>query len=176
MTPTQGQKKSTNRDRSKSNPIVSDLRKVIDEVGEDRVLALLAHHEPERFDRTILVRFSGMSIRLCARCTGIYLGILSTVVLFLFGLRLPQTAEVVVAAFFPLPAMLDWSLDRYGIWKGANSSRLISGLMVGVSYVTLWARLFRDPLDAVVWSTAIFYVALAVLVLATAGTEKGASG
>lgn len=176
MMPTQGQKKSTNRDRSKSFPIIRDLRKVIDEVGEERVLALLAHHEPERFDRTILIRFSGKSIRLCTRCTGIYFGILVTVILLLSGFHLPQTAEVVVAAVFPLPAMSDWSLDRYGIWKGTNSIRFISGFMMGASYAALWARLFRDPFDVVVWSTAAVYIAIAGLVLATAGKGKGASG
>lgn len=146
-------------------PIFSGLKRVIDEVGEDRVYALIAHHEPEKFYKTLEFKIFNKSIRLCTRCTGIYLGIISTILLFLFAVNIPHSFQLVIIFAFPIPAMIDWGLDKYNLWKGSNATRFLSGLMLGVCYIFLWARLIQNPLDIIVWSVAVVYSAIAGVIL-----------
>ncbi|VVB89644.1 Uncharacterised protein [uncultured archaeon] len=150
-----------------SIPIFSDLKKVIDEVGEDRFLALIAHHEPDQFYKTIQFRIFKKSVRLCTRCTGIYLGIIATIILFLFTINIPHIFQLVIIFVFPIPAMLDWGLDKYNLRKGSNTTRFVSGFMLGICYIFLWARFIRNPLDVVVWSVAVVYSAIAGVILYT---------
>lgn len=140
---------------------------MIDEVGEDRVLALIAHHEPEKFYKTIEFRIFNKSIRLCTRCTGIYLGIIATILLFLFAVNIPHIFQLLIIFAFPVPAMIDWGLDKYNLWKGSNTTRFVSGFMLGICYIFLWARFIQDPLDITVWSVAVVYSAIAGVILYT---------
>jgi uncharacterized membrane protein len=145
--------------------IFSNLKRVIDEVGEDRVLALIAHHEPDQFYKTIKFSIFNKNIRLCTRCTGIYLGIITTVLYLLLSLTTPEILIFVIIFTFPIPAMLDWGLDKYGVWKGNNATRFVSGFMLGICYIFLWMRFIRNPFDIAVWSVAIFYVIIVSFVL-----------
>jgi len=154
-------------DTEKSIPIFSHLKRVIDEVGEDRVIALIAHHEPDQFYKTIEFKIFNKSIRLCTRCTGIYLGIIATILLFLSAINIPYIFQFVIIFAFPVPAMLDWGLDKYDLWKGSNTTRFISGFMLGVCYIFLWARFIQNPLDIVVWSVAAVYSAIVGIILYT---------
>lgn len=145
--------------------IFSNLRRVIDEVGEDRVLALIAHHEPEQFYKTIKFSLFNKNIRLCTRCTGIYIGIITTILYLLFSL---STLEILMSGIiytFPIPAMLDWGLEKYGIYKGNNATRFVSGFMLGICYVFLWTKFIQNPFDIEVWLIAIVYVIIAYFVL-----------
>jgi uncharacterized membrane protein len=145
--------------------IFSNLKRVIDEVGEDRVLALIAHHEPEQFYKTIKFSLFNKNIRLCTRCTGIYLGIITTILYLLFSLSTPEILMPRIIYTFPIPAMLDWGLEKYGIYKGNNATRFVSGFMLGICYVFLWTKFIQNPFDIEVWLIAIFYVIIAYFVL-----------
>lgn len=151
----------------KSLPIFSELKKVIDEVGEDRVYALIAHHEPDQFHKTIRFRAFNKSIRLCTRCTGIYFGIIATVLFFLLKLNIPHIFQLIIIFTFPIPAVIDWGLDKYNLWGGNNATRFVSGFMLGICYIFLWARFIQNPLDIVVWSVAIVYATVVGFVLFT---------
>lgn len=145
--------------------IFSNLKRVIDEVGEDRVLALIAHHEPEQFYKTIKFSLFNKNIRLCTRCTGIYLGIITTILYLLFSLSTPEILMSGIIYTFPIPAMLDWGLEKYGIYKGNNATRFVSGFMLGICYVFLWTKFIQNPFDIEVWLIAIVYVIIAYFVL-----------
>lgn len=151
-----------NNNSKTSFSIFSNLKRVIDEVGEDRVLELIAHHEPDQFYKTIKVSLFDKNIRLCTRCTGIYLGIITTI---LYLLTTPEILMSGIIYAFPIPAMLDWGLEKYCIYKGNNATRFVSGLMLGICYVFLWIKLIQNPFDIEVWLTAIVYVIMAYLVL-----------
>lgn len=145
--------------------LFSNLKRVIDEVGEDRVLALIAHHEPEQFYKTIKFSLFNKNIRLCTRCTGIYLGIITTILYLLFSLSTPEILMPGIIYTFPIPAMLDWGLEKYGIYKGNNATRFVSGFMLGICYVFLWTKFIQNPFDIEVWLIAIVYVIIAYFVL-----------
>lgn len=145
--------------------IFSNLKRVIDEVGEDRFYALLAHHEPDKFYKTIKFSLFNKNLRLCTRCTGIYLGIITIILYLLFLLTTPDILMSKIIYAFPIPAMLDWGLEKYSIWKGNNTIRFVSGFMLGICYVLLWAKFIKNPFDIEVWSIAIVYVIIAYFVL-----------
>lgn len=145
--------------------IFSNLKRVIDEVGEDRVLALIAHHEPDQFYKTIKFSLFNKNIRFCTRCTGIYFGIILTVLYLFFSLTTPEIFAFGIMYAFPIPAMLDWGLEKYSIWKGNNATRFVSGFMLGICYVFLWTKFMQNPFDIEVWSIAIVYVIIAYFVL-----------
>jgi len=149
----------------KSFSILSNLKRVINEVGEERVLALIAHHEPDQFYKTIKVSFFSKNIRLCTRCTGIYFGIIITVLYLLFSSANLEIFLVGIMYAFPIPAILDWGLEKYSAWKGNNATRFFSGFMLGICYVFLWTKFIQNPFDIELWSIAIFYVVIAYFVL-----------
>lgn len=158
--------------KKKSIPIFSDLKRVIDEVGKDRVLALIAHHEPAQFHQTLVFRIFNTSVRLCTRCTGIYLGIITTILLFLLAVNIPHILQLIIIFAFPMPAMIDWGLDKYNLWKGSNTTRFVSGFMLGICYIFLWARFIQNPLDIMVWSVAVVYSAIAGVIFYTYKRNK----
>ena len=143
--------------------IFSNLKKVINEVGEDRVLALIAHHEPDQFYKTLKFSVFNKNIRLCTRCTGIYLGIITTILYLLFSLTTPEILMSGIIYAFLIPAMFDWGLEKYGTYN--NATRFVSGFMLGICYVFLWTKFIKNPFDIEVWLTAIIYVIIAYFVL-----------
>ncbi len=145
--------------------IFSNLKGVIDEVGEDRFYALIAHHEPDQSYKTIKISFFKKNIRLCTRCTGIYFGIILTLLYLLLSLTIPYIIELVIIYAFPIPAIFDWGLEKYNLWKGNNATRFISGFMLGICYIFIWTRFIQNPLDIVVWAVAIVYVIIVCFVL-----------
>lgn len=140
---------------------------MIDEVGEDRFFALIAHHEPAQYHKTLRFQIFNTYIRLCTRCTGIYLGIIATILLFMLAVKIPNTFQLLIIFAFPIPAMIDWGLDKYNLWKGSNTTRFVSGFMLGICYIFLWARFIQNPLDIMVWSIAVVYSAIAGVILYT---------
>jgi len=145
--------------------IFSNLKRVIDEVGEERVLALIAHHEPDQFYKTIKFSIFNKNIRFCTRCIGIYFGIIISVLYLFFSLTTPEIFVFGIMFAFPIPAMLDWGLEKYSIWKGNNATRFVSGFMLGICYVFLWTKFIQNPFDIEVWSIAIVYVIIAYFIL-----------
>lgn len=154
-----------NNNSRTSFSILSNLKKVIDEVGEDRVLALIAHHEPEQFYKTIKISLFNKNIRLCTRCTGIYSGIIATILYLFYSVSTPEILMSGIIYAFPIPAMLDWGLGKYGIYKGNNVTRFVSGFMLGICYVFLWTKFIQNQFDIEIWLTAIFYVIIAYFVI-----------
>jgi uncharacterized membrane protein len=106
---------------------------------------LLSHHEPEDYDRTYAVRVFGRRERLCARCTGVYPGILAGLLAgFLEPGPLASTALLLVV---PLPALVDWTLTRFTPRAGHNLVRTATGLLLGYGYgLGLVALLLRGDL------------------------------
>ena len=151
------------------------IRRVIDEVGEDRFFALIAHHEPAQFHKTLRFRIFNTYIRLCTRCTGIYLGIITTILSFLLAINIPHILQLIIIFAFPIPAIIDWGLDKHNLWKGSNTTRFVSGFMLGICYIFLWARFIKNPLDIMVWSIAVVYSAIAGVILYTQEKLKNLS-
>lgn len=93
---------------------------------------LLSHHEPEDHYRTYVVELFGRRTRLCARCTGIYPGILTGLLAWAVGPGALTSIALVYA--LPLPALIEWAATRLTPRRGSNAVRTATGLLLGYAY------------------------------------------
>lgn len=93
---------------------------------------LLSHHEPAAWDRCYAPPIRGRRVRLCARCLGIYPGILLGVIAAML-FRMPVSHYVLVG-LLPLPALVDWTITTVTDRAGHNVVRTLTGLLLGVGY------------------------------------------
>jgi len=87
----------------------------------------LCHQNPER---TFIIR--GYYFPVCARCTGIYLGLYSTVTIYFllnFDITLPI---IVIAAIFLVPTSIDGLTQYYWSRESNNYLRLLTGIIAGI--------------------------------------------
>lgn len=92
---------------------------------------LLSHHEPTDYDRTYRALVSGRSVRLCARCSGVYPGILAGL---LAATATGWRPALVWILLLPLPALIDWTVTRFTDRSGYNAIRTATGFGLGVGY------------------------------------------
>lgn len=93
---------------------------------------LLSHHVPAEYHRCYAPEIRGRTIRLCARCTGIYPGIVAGLWAFFGAPLLPR--HWVLVALLPLPALIDWSVTAFTRRTGSNPGRTVTGLLLGYGY------------------------------------------
>ena len=95
---------------------------------------LLSHHMPERLHRTIRVGFRGKCIHFCARCTGIYPGILSVFVFSFFGFSFPAWSILPLLIVLPFPTAADWVTQSCKKRESRNLVRVVTGFLLGIGY------------------------------------------
>ncbi|MDJ1432455.1 DUF2085 domain-containing protein [Halostagnicola sp. A-GB9-2] len=105
---------------------------------------LLSHHHPSEWYRCYSPVIFGRRIHVCARCLGIYPGILAALVVSLFagGLAPSSTAALGIVLVFPLPALLDWTATTFTGRRGHNGVRTVTGFLLGYGYGVGLVRLF----------------------------------
>ncbi len=131
---------------------------------------LLAHHGAAQFDRCYTVEFDGRTIRICARCLGIYPGILLGILAFMFGP--PTSRSIVLVYVLPAPALIDWARTTNQPAAGSNSVRTGAGLMLGYGYAlgVCWLGWAFEP---VVIGAAVVYGTWAAVLLAREHRSRG---
>lgn len=127
---------------------------------------LLSHHPPAEWHRCHSVRVRGRTIRLCARCSGVYPGILAGIALFATATLTGAWPWLV--ALGPAPALVDWTATTLSAREGSNAGRTLTGALLGAGYgVAVPWFLTAQPL----WLLAVAagYGALAAVGLHAAG-------
>jgi uncharacterized membrane protein len=127
---------------------------------------LLAHHEPHRYHRCYAVRVRGQTVRLRARCSGVYPGVAAGLALFLTGLF--ASVHLAVVALFPLPALVDWLVTHVRSTDGWNPVRTTTGFLLGTGYGLGPGLLVLDG-ELLVLGVGIGYALLAGVALALEG-------
>jgi uncharacterized membrane protein len=88
----------------------------------------VCHQIPER-----AFHLAGHPLAVCARCTGLYLGLAAGILLFPLVRPLRTTATparfwLFVAA---APTVIDFSLGFLGVWQNTHLSRFVTGALLG---------------------------------------------
>ena len=91
------------------------------------------HQMPERS-----FFYKGYQFPVCARCTGVILSTIPTVLIF-FKKKIPVKICTILSSVM----LIDWSLQRFHIKESTNKRRLITGLVGGFGYTTLHMYLYR---------------------------------
>ena len=98
------------------------------------VLRLFEHKRIHAFH----IRFEGQIYYVCARCAGLYLGVLvgfpsSLVLIFLISTLhiLGDLLSTLIALLFALPTILDWTTQRLALRESTNPLRFISAFLAG---------------------------------------------
>ena len=93
---------------------------------------LLSHHEPEEFDRCYAPAVRGRRVRLCARCSGVYPGIVAGLLAVAVGP--PALTGIGLVALLPLAALVEWSVTAFTAREGTNPGRTATGALLGYGY------------------------------------------
>ncbi len=110
------------------------MEKQRDEESIGKILLQIFQHNPRHF---LKLNIFGKEFYPCARCFGLYAGILTGVFLLSpFWLGFLHTEKFVlifiIAWIFALPNIIDWTTIKTNLRKGKNSIRIISGFSQGI--------------------------------------------
>jgi len=125
---------------------------------EDRRLLLfllLSHHRPEKLHRTIRVSFRGRNVYLCARCTGIYSGILSVFVAWFLGFDFPTWLYLPLLSLLPVPSSVDWITQSCKLRESRNPIRISTGYILGISGGIFFLMLVKGMFYLFLYALAI---------------------
>ncbi|NHN48583.1 DUF2085 domain-containing protein [Halostella sp. JP-L12] len=123
---------------------------------------LLSHHDADERDRCHALRVRGRTVRLCARCAGIYPGI--ALGLWIAG-GSRWAAPLSLIAVLPAFALVDWAASAFAGADGGNAVRTATGALLGLGYAFGAVRLLRDPPAPGVLAVGVAYALVAATLL-----------
>ncbi len=125
---------------------------------EDRLsllFLLLSHHKPEKLHRTIRIGLGEKNIYLCARCTGINIGIVSVCVAWFFNFNLPTWSYLPSLFILPAPSMVDWVTQSCKLRESRNSIRICTGFLLGICWGLFFLLLVKGMFFLFLYALAI---------------------
>jgi uncharacterized membrane protein len=116
------------------------ILKILHEETEKPISQILREgieHNPRHY---IILNIFDKEIHPCARCFGAWIGYLVGFILsspFWLGyLHVNNfTLVFVIAWIFAIPALIDWSTAKLGLWEGKNSIRVATGFLYGFGVI-----------------------------------------
>lgn len=136
----------------------TELRKGIKETQQ----YLLSHHERDEWYRCYALVVFNRRIHICARCLGIYPGIIAGILTHLLWFN--EFINHLLIALLPLPALADWSLTSFTKYQGYNVIRTTTGALLGCGYGLGIGVLLIGP-NTVVFSIGLIYAFASVILL-----------
>lgn len=139
-----------------------------------------SHHRKgheDYYKHTIRIRLGSHETRLCARCTGIYVGLIaSTISFLLFGysilpfplfrqvLPIGSVLTLVLMILLSLPLMIDWGMQKASWYEreSTNLRRVYTGLCLGVALC-----LFQFTWDIYLISIAVMGLYTGIMLVLT---------
>ncbi len=139
-----------------SNDISDELQLSPEEWGRKKSVVesinlLLSHHPPSQYGHCLRITIKGHSLYFCARCSGIYGGLILSIPIFLlldsitpFRLFQPSWLWFLVALPLGFATIIDWVTQRVTPRKTTVRIRAITGLAsgIGLAIVFMLSDLF----------------------------------
>lgn len=122
---------------------------------------ILSHHTRENYNRCYTFKLLGKDLRLCARCCGIYPGLM---VGFLLS-SLIGTLSATLILLSGVPTLIEKYLTGVRENKGSNFVRTLTGLFLGIGFVNGFIKLASNPLNIKILSFGVFYGFSAILLI-----------
>ncbi len=89
----------------------------------------------QREDRSFKIK--GWQFPICSRCTGILVGQLLGILIYIFQFRIP----IYISCIFLFIMFLDWYIQYKKIKESTNIRRFITGTLAGVAQVAIFIEL-----------------------------------
>jgi len=115
---------------------------------------IFSHHSYSKISHTIQLSIGTRKVWLCARCTGILIG-MTTGLFYADYLAKGFVQMPILIAIFLLPAMIDWLLQVFSVRDSTNPRRIITGALIGDVYLAGIIALANG------WFALLFFYALA---------------
>jgi uncharacterized membrane protein len=123
---------------------------------------ILSHHSFARLSHTFRISVGTRNAYVCARCTGIAIGIV--VGLAYIDVLADWFFQYPVLIFvFTMPAAIDWLFQVFKWRESTNSRRLMTGALIGQAYLVGLIALIRDWLPLLTYYVIAFATYGAVL-------------
>lgn len=140
--------------------ILKELKKGVGETSK----YILSHHEKEDYYKCYLLKIKNRHVAFCSRCLGIYLGILLGILVLNFQI-LDKNFSYLIISFFPLFALIDWSISAFTKSKSNNFIRTSSGVFLGIAYAFGFFLFFKTFPNYFILSIGFFYAIIAFLLI-----------
>lgn len=138
-------------------PETSLRAELADGIGE-ALPYLLSHHEPSEYHKCYRLSVGSRQLRLCARCSGLYPGIVAGIVV---AFTFPAAWWLLpIIAVFPAPAIGHWVWTHSADIPGHNGVRTVTGLLVGFAYGLGFVRFFATFPNPVLLALPLCYAAI----------------
>lgn len=118
---------------------------------------ILSHHEPKDYNRCFFITLHEKRTYICSRCAGWYTSFLLFWILSFLRVEFFLNYSFIILYFFPMPAIIDWSLHRFKIYEGTNLTRIFSGFLIGLTFATLLYTFLKNPFNMDFWLVSITY-------------------
>ena len=89
----------------------------------------------QREDRSFKIK--GWQFPICSRCTGILVGQLLGILIYIFQFRIP----IYISCIFLFIMFLDWYIQYKKIRESTNIRRFITGTLAGVAQVAIFIEI-----------------------------------
>ena len=89
----------------------------------------------QREDRSFKIK--GWQFPICSRCTGILVGQLLGILIYIFQFRIP----IYISCIFLLIMLLDWYIQYKKIRESTNIRRFITGTLAGIAQVAIFIEM-----------------------------------
>lgn len=134
---------------------------------------LLSHHQEGAHHRCYAFSWQGRTVRVCARCLGIWPGIIIGIILP-GAILLSPVASIAAVAVLPSFALIDWARSAFTARKGTNAVRTLTGLLLGIAY-GIGITLLMSPArwSALAVGAGYIVVAGALLLIGRRAPESG---
>ena len=146
------------------NAVYRKIKTKLGDVDRKKLQLFLSHHLEGEYDRCLNLPFGSRHWRICTRCTGVYIGILTGILANLL-ISINSLSLMKVMFVFPLPAFVDFYLNQANIYSGTNETRLITGILLGFMYPAFVFSILTEPFNPYPYLAVLIYGLTALLLI-----------